>query len=241
MPKLKNSIKQFNKLTKKTKIKPPNPKPKQPTFRYKISIEPTEKILFIGEGNFSFSLALSKIHHRADYFTCTSFDSKEICIAKYPESIEILSILEDLEASILFNIDCRNLSNIKQRFSKIFFNFPHVGMGIKDQLENIIENQKLILAFFESSKKKLQQSEKDGKDGEIIISLKCGIPYDLWNVKGLGRQSGLRLIRSFEFVPEDYEGYTHRRTIGYDEKISNPDNQEIKKNKSKTFVFQLLK
>jgi 25S rRNA (uracil2634-N3)-methyltransferase len=34
-----------------------------------------------------------------------------------------------------------------------------------------------------------------------------------------------------------YPGYTHRRTIGFEEGFSAADNQEIKKQGAKTYVF----
>jgi 25S rRNA (uracil2634-N3)-methyltransferase len=239
MPKLKTSIKNFQKVQKKIKQVPPPKKKNAPTFRYKLKPKPEEKILFIGEGNFSFALSLALMINRADNFVCTSYDSEETCIAKYPESLEILQTLRDLEAELMFNIDCKNIQ-FKQRFSKIIFNFPHVGLGIKDQLKNVITNQKMILAFFEQAKKKLCTKEKnDENDGEIIVSLKNGVPYDLWDIRTLAKGAGLALDRSFEFIPSDYKGYAHRRTLGYDSKISNPDNQEIMKNKSRTYVFKV--
>ena len=40
------------------------------------------------------------------------------------------------------------------------------------------------------------------------------MPYTLWNIHDLARHVGLRIARSFRFVPEAYPGYQHARTIG---------------------------
>jgi 25S rRNA (uracil2634-N3)-methyltransferase len=49
-----------------------------------------DKILIVGDGNFSFSLALAKQLGSARNMFCTSYDSEEDLHPKYPESKEIL-------------------------------------------------------------------------------------------------------------------------------------------------------
>lgn len=180
-------------------------------------------------------MALSEILHRADNFTCTAFDSKETAIAKYPETLENLEALNDMEAEIIFNVDATNLSKqaeLKGKyFDKIIFNFPHVGLGIKDQERNIRANQEMILLFFEQASKKLNQG------GQIFVSLKTGEPYDHWDVKTLGRSAGLVLKRSCEFVASDYPGYAHRRTIGFEDGLSSANNEEINKKSPRMYIF----
>lgn len=38
------------------------------------------------------------------------------------------------------------------RFSKVVFNFPHAGAGIKDQAHNNLTNQRLLAGFFASAR-----------------------------------------------------------------------------------------
>lgn len=186
-------------------------------------------------GNFSFSKALADILHRADNFTCTAFDSKETALTKYPEAQENLVALNDMEAEILFQVDATNLiktPELKGRlYDKIVFNFPHVGLGIKDQEKNVKANQNMILLFLEHASKKLR------KGGKIFVSLKTGLPYDLWDIKALGKAAGLALNRSCEFVASDYPGYAHRRTIGFQEFISSSNNEEINKKNPRMYIF----
>jgi 25S rRNA (uracil2634-N3)-methyltransferase len=172
---------------------------------------------------------------RADNFICTCFDSEEVVHTKYPEARTFIDTLLDLEALVLFNVDATALSKTSafkgKSFDKIIFMFPHVGLGIKDQDRNIFANQELILNFLKEAKCRLEP------EGQIIITCKTGIPYDKWNVKDLGRQSGLIVARSFEFVPLDFPGYSHRRTLGFEEGKSSEDNSEILKNPPRTFIF----
>jgi 25S rRNA (uracil2634-N3)-methyltransferase len=47
-----------------------------------------------------------------------------------------------------------------------------------------------------------------------VITLFEGKQYDLWDIKGLAKNTGLRTQRSFRFQSEVYPGYSHARTLG---------------------------
>jgi 25S rRNA (uracil2634-N3)-methyltransferase len=126
-----------------------------------------------------------------------------------------------------------------KRYSHIIFNFPHVGQGIKDKVHNVIANQSLIAEFFVSAQSKLMDPAKgDENAGVIMVTVKTGDPYDSWNIKKLAYNAGLVCVRSFEFCPADYEGYAHRRTIGFKEGLSDASNAEITKNPARTWMFR---
>ena len=54
-------------------------------------------------------------------------------------------------------------------------------------------------------------------------------------------QPKFRLLRSFEFRPEIYKGYEHRRTIGFKQGVSKTGNEEIvgRLGKARTWEFAL--
>ncbi|KAF8339704.1 uncharacterized protein EI90DRAFT_3037511 [Cantharellus anzutake] len=116
-----------------------------------------DRILMIGEGNFSFALALlttETIKATPSLLVATSYDSQDECYTKYPDAQEIVSKLRAFGATVLFGIDATKLDNhedlLGKAFDRISFNFPHAGAGIKDQDRNILANQKLIVGFFQS-------------------------------------------------------------------------------------------
>jgi 25S rRNA (uracil2634-N3)-methyltransferase len=205
-------------------------------FRYVAEFTDQDWILLVGEGNFTFSRALAEKIHGAFQMICTCFDSETELHEKYPDCVPVLQDIEELGGSVLFNVDATKLSGkaLKRRFSKIVFNFPHVGRSIKDQDRNILANQQLLSAFFHASIDKLTSLARgDEFEGQILVTLKSGDPYDKWNIKSLAAKCGLKCIRSFEFSPDDYPGYYHCRTSG--SKIH--DNSEISNKMPRTFIF----
>ena len=126
------------------------------------------KILIIGDGNFSYSCSLLKIYEgtRAQIFA-TCYDSQELLYEKYADdkkNVELLLADTD-RCRVLFGVNCSELGKIKQlrhhKFSRIIFNFPHAGKGIKDRNRNIMENQKLLQAFFTGCKSILNVQQPD--------------------------------------------------------------------------------
>lgn len=183
-------------------------------------IEPTipfdaeeDRILLVGEGDFSFAKSIVE-HHGCYYVTATCLDTKEELFQKYEsQGRENVSFLEDEGQTVLYGIDATKLDSMKAvkkcgTFDEIMFNFPHVGGKSKDVNRQVRFNQELLVKFFSAATSLLVPA------GKIIVTLFEGEPYTLWNVKDLARHSGLEVQRTFKFMPEAYPGYAHSRTLG---------------------------
>lgn len=88
------------------------------------------------------------------------------------------------------------------------FNFPHVGGKSTDVNRQVRYNQELLVEFFKRALLSLAPG------GTITVTLFEGEPYTLWNIRDLGRHSGLQVERSFRFQASAYPGYHHARTLG---------------------------
>ena len=105
-----------------------------------VPLKPTDKILLIGEGNFSFARALvidtpSSLEHLVPAnVTATSYDSEEESFSKYPDAEAIVSTIKQRGVEVLFGIDATKLhkhSILKgRRWDRIVWNFPHAGMRL---------------------------------------------------------------------------------------------------------------
>ena len=172
--KQKAQIAQAAKFSEKAKAAKKQPKKKATT----IPFAPTDKILLIGEGNFSFAYALaidppSRLQHLPpSNITATAYDTEEECLAKYADAREKIDALKAKGVNVLFGVDATKLEKAPQlkgkRWDKVVWNFPHagqcdpvftrvtslptyfVGKGIADQDRNILSNQILIMGFLRS-------------------------------------------------------------------------------------------
>ncbi|KDQ63097.1 hypothetical protein JAAARDRAFT_119297 [Jaapia argillacea MUCL 33604] len=131
--------------------------PHPPTIPFK----PTDRILLIGEGNFSFALSLALSppptlsHLPPSNLTATAYDSEQDCYTKYPDAHANVRRLKEKGVSILFSIDAGKLDKVPalkgKMWDRIVWNFPHAGKGITDQDRNIRSNQLIILDFLRSA------------------------------------------------------------------------------------------
>ncbi|KAJ3212286.1 hypothetical protein HDU67_003915 [Dinochytrium kinnereticum] len=194
----------------------------------------SDSILLVGEGNFSFARSLCEIFGPKSIIA-TCYDSQDVLQEKYPESIENIKAILEMDGQVLYGIDATELTKHRplksKKFSKIVFNFPHAGKGIKDQDRNIRTNQELCASFFHSAMLFL------APEGEILMTLRAGEPYDTWGVKGLAKSAGLASKTTTVFNPDDFPGYAHRRTIGFDDRVSADANEDILRSKCSTYVF----
>ncbi|KAG9097676.1 hypothetical protein FRC06_007316 [Ceratobasidium sp. 370] len=125
--------------------------------RYIVPFCPEDKILLIGEGNFSFAHSL--LHHPSvphlppANITATAYDTERECLSKYPDAATHISALRTAGATVLFGVDATQLEKTfkkGQRWDKVVWNFPHVGMSIADVERNVVANQRVLLGFLRS-------------------------------------------------------------------------------------------
>ncbi|KAJ7750204.1 hypothetical protein B0H16DRAFT_1318754 [Mycena metata] len=131
--------------------------PRRPTIPFRA----TDKILLVGEGNFSFARALIRDapaeleHLPPKNITATAYDTEKECFEKYPEAEDIVLELRTAGVDVLFGVDATQLGKVAafkgKKWDRIVWNFPHAGKGITDQDRNILSNQVLILGFLRSA------------------------------------------------------------------------------------------
>jgi 25S rRNA (uracil2634-N3)-methyltransferase len=129
-------------------------KRKAPPLPSTIPFKPTDRILLIGEGNFSFARALTFNPPAAvenlppGNVTATTFDAEEDCYVKYLDAQIIVQELRENGVEVLFGVDATKLEKVSalkgRKWDRIVWNFPHAGecyLGFMDTRYNISQER----------------------------------------------------------------------------------------------------
>lgn len=209
---LVSSLRQEHKEKKAKQVAvSPSKKPSAQT-RPLVPFTQSDRILFIGEGNFSFAASCVEHHlEHAESVLATSLDSHEEVTSKYPDVQAQIDTIIDCCGTVQHGIDATKLDKHfrHQQFDVVVFMFPHVAAGIADEARNVQTNQKMLLGFFKSVQAILSVR------GTVAVTLAENKTYDLWDIRKLAKSTGLSVKTSGVFDGKAFPGYTHARTIGY--------------------------
>jgi ribosomal protein L44E/predicted RNA-binding Zn-ribbon protein involved in translation (DUF1610 family) len=186
----------------------------------RASIHPNRRVLTVGDGNFSYSLALAtqlkKSGHDTLELTATSYDSYDELVLKYPECKRICGQLEEMGATVLHRVDATNLhaslvaattGEKALKFDAVVFNHPHCGE------ENVRRHQSLLSHFYHAALAVLDEEREEDDGSGILLTLAEGQP-ERWQAVQRARSAGLRLHRQVDDVDSDEQfglAYERRR------------------------------
>ena len=171
-----------------------------------------DKCLTIGDGDFSFSAALSS---HLSGLVASSYESEHVLRSIYPNFEKNLKKLQKSAANILYQVDgtdlthCTTLDNYEAYFDVVIWNFPCVAVqhGQDGQLNEINENIKLIQSFFKCVKGFLNT------DGEVHLTHKICEPFSWWKIKDIAASEGWFYQGSVVFDKYMYPSYTNRKAL----------------------------
>ncbi|KAG5322780.1 MTG2 GTPase, partial [Pseudoatta argentina] len=163
-------------------------------------------VLLVGEGNFSFSAALSRQNLNIELIaTCYESGTNQEAAERNVDYLRSNGIC------ILFDVDATKLeeySSLKsRRFDKIIFNFPHAGGKMR-----IERNRDLLKDFFGSSERMIKEN------GQILVTLcngQGGTPMDeprrrwddSWKIVEMAAHGNFILTRIKPFLWQSFRDY----------------------------------
>ncbi|XP_068642459.1 uncharacterized protein At4g26485-like isoform X1 [Aristolochia californica] len=220
----------------------------------------SQRILLVGEGDFSFSACLAECFGSARNMVATSLDSEGIEMFfvvlsflfsffhpyKYA-SIELLKVkhwtcvphlvkLKRLGCVVLHEVDVKEMHRHPvlrtMRFDRIVFNFPHAGHFplLCERHGRLIKLHKKLLSAFFGSAREML-----AEDGEVHVAHRDDYPYNCWKLENLAKKAGMHLIEAVEFRKVDYPGYHNKRGGGI------KSNKKFPLKECFTFKFSLKK
>jgi 25S rRNA (uracil2634-N3)-methyltransferase len=182
-----------------------------------------QRILLVGEGDFSFAAALATALG-GERVVATSLDSLPKLLEKYPTTASTtLSTLRRLGARIAHRVDALDLSGTlpdelhETGFDRVVFNFPHVGGATA---EDVAANQKVVREFARSACGLLRPGPtvaNSRQTPQVHVTLRATPFYQSWNVGRVAEETGeVKLVKT---VPFDAEAF---QALGYAEVRTNP-------------------
>eukprot|EP00557_Chaetoceros_sp_GSL56_P007910 CAMPEP_0176489698 /NCGR_PEP_ID=MMETSP0200_2-20121128/7444_1 /TAXON_ID=947934 /ORGANISM="Chaetoceros sp., Strain GSL56" /LENGTH=752 /DNA_ID=CAMNT_0017886891 /DNA_START=7 /DNA_END=2265 /DNA_ORIENTATION=- len=154
------------------------------------------RILTIGDGDLSFSLALKRAYPHIDLTASTLVESSAELTRTYSNAaVNETELQNTWGVPILFNVDATRLDKTLEsscsKYGLIMFNHPHLGdstLGISEKL-HAQRHYSLLCHYFHSAKKFLT----DQSCGRIHVCL-CGTQPTTWNLDMAAKRNGLNLI-----------------------------------------------
>jgi 25S rRNA (uracil2634-N3)-methyltransferase len=140
-------------------------------------------VLTVGDGDFTFSLALARLI--GGRVVATSYESKASLINVYPGIKKTIAELESLRVTICYQVDATKLKETMPKnlkifeFDRIVWNFPcsAVTQGQDGQNEEMDKNKTLVQDFVANGRHLLKPK------GQIHLNHKTKPPFNQWNIE----------------------------------------------------------
>lgn len=170
------------------------------------------RVLTVGDGNFSFSLALARALAPQVEVVATSHESRESVLETYPDGERILGGLGSLDnVKVLHGVDATDEKQMHELglFDRVLWNFPCVRAprGEDGQNKEMEINKKLLRDFFAHVGGMLTPS------GEVHVTHKTKAPFGQWGIEAIAEENALEHTASCVFDRCLYPGYSNKKVL----------------------------
>ena len=159
------------------------------------------RILTVGDGDLSFSLALKRAYPKISVTASTLVETPAELLRTYSNTAAIMKEFCDFwNEEILYSVDATRLDDSMtlqtQKYDIVMFNHPHLGdatLHISEK-HHAQRHHVLLCHYFHSAKGILTEN------GRIHVCL-CGSQPTTWNVMGAASRNGLRSVSQVGTTP----------------------------------------
>ncbi|RLN88623.1 hypothetical protein BBJ28_00006283 [Nothophytophthora sp. Chile5] len=173
-----------------------------------------KRILTVGDGNFSYSLALARAlgPDSGVQLVATSHESKDSVVETYPDGESILSELHAMpHVTVHHEVDATDAAQMQAlgTFDRVIWNFPCVRAprGEDGQNQEMEMNKQLLHGFFAHVAKELTAT------GEVHVTHKTKAPFGQWGIEAIAASNALRHQQSIIFDRCLYPGYSNKKVL----------------------------
>ncbi|KAL6513959.1 hypothetical protein OROHE_019415 [Orobanche hederae] len=174
-----------------------------------------QRILLVGEGDFSFSTCLARAFGLAPNIVATSLNSEDFLVKNYENALPNIVELGIRKCKVMHEIDATVMANHEFlggiKFDRIIFNFPFAGFFNNLSRDSLLRRHRRLVSLFLKNAK-----EMVSENGEIHISHKTNGVHAEWKLESVASSHGLMLIEAVDFKLHHYPGYNTKRGFGGD-------------------------
>ncbi|KAF7142093.1 hypothetical protein RHSIM_Rhsim06G0233200 [Rhododendron simsii] len=152
-----------------------------------------QKILLVGEGDFSFSASLAMAFGSAHNIVATSLNTAGYLSRNYRSAMSNIQSLRSRGAKVMHDVDATQMAGQilfqGMTFDRIVFNFPLSGFFSDDSRESKLRRERKLVRHFIANAR-----EMIAEEGEIHVTHKSNGFFRQWNLEQLASSAGLQLI-----------------------------------------------
>ena len=154
------------------------------------------RALLLGEGDFSFALALREVVGAEMELIATGFDSEAVVYERYPWARRTLKDLRDRRVEVRHGVDATAAP--EEIFSEVVFTHPHLGQ------EDAKKHHSLLCHFFRAYR---------DSNAPVRVTL-AGDQPERWRAKEAAKRQGFSFMGSTPFFDRQFIGYERKRSLG---------------------------
>lgn len=147
------------------------------------------RILTVGDGDLTLSLALVRAYRERIQLTASTLLDAKSLAATYSNTQKVLSELEEWGATIVFQLDATQLhrnSRVDNNYDLIIFHHPHLGalQNSPSETEHALRHYRLLCHYFHAA------SQCICDDGQVHVCL-CGTQAQTWRMNEAAENQSL--------------------------------------------------